>query len=297
MAKQSNGFDALVPPEMAVRAELIGVSKAKNAPVVTFLLAILAGGFIAMGAVFSTTVTTGAAAAGIPYGIVRAIAGLAFCLGLIMVVAGGAELFTGNHLIVMAWSSKKVSTPALLRNWAIVFAGNFVGSVLTAVGIFAGGHHLFGKGAVGANALAIASSKCSLDFFQAFALGVLCNALVCMAVWLTLSARSTTDRLLSVLFPITAFVAAGFEHCVANMYFVPIGLLIKEFAGDDFWKEIGSSPDKYPSLDLVRFFTHNLLPVTLGNIVGGAGMVGGVYWLIYSHRREPETPDTSLEAD
>lgn len=297
MALRSNGFDALVPPEMAVRAEYIGVTKAGTPPAVTFLLAVLAGGFIAMGAVFSTTVTTGAAAAGVPFGLVRLAAGLAFCLGLILVVAGGAELFTGNHLIVMAWSSKRVTTLALLRNWTIVYAGNFVGSVLTAVGVFMAGQYTFGKGSVGAAALAIADAKCSLGYTQAFALGVLCNALVCMAVWLTLSARSTTDRLLAVIFPITAFVAAGFEHCVANMYFVPFGLLIKDLAAPAFWTSIGKEPGAFASLNIGNFLLHNLVPVTVGNIVGGAGMVGGVYWLVYCRGRAPEPTDADTEVD
>lgn len=274
-------FDALLPPEMASKAESIGVAKAGLGASVTFLLAVLAGAFIAMGAVFATTVTAGAASAGLSFGITKLLGGLVFCLGLILVIVAGAELFTGNNLIVMAWSSGRVSTAALLRNWLIVYVGNFVGSVATAVLVFAGRQHTFGGGAIGANALAIAEAKSGLGFLQAVALGMLCNALVCIAVWLTFSARSTTDRILAILFPITAFVAAGFEHSVANMYFMPAGLLIKRFASPAFWASINAAPGDYPHLTLYGFFVRNLLPVTIGNIIGGAVMVGLMYWLIY----------------
>jgi formate transporter len=141
--------------------------------------------------------------------------------------------------------------------------------------------YLFSNGAVGANALGIASAKCSLGFFQAIALGIMCNALVCLAVWLCASARSTTDKILAIVFPITAFVAAGFEHSVANMYFIPMGLLIKDFAGVEFWEAAGKAATDYSSLTWGAFFVKNLLPVTIGNIIGGVGFVGLVYWYIY----------------
>jgi len=150
-----------------------------------------------------------------------------FCLGLILVIVGGAELFTGNNLIVMAWASGKVSTRALLRNWIIVYVGNFVGSLGTALMVFFSQQYTFGGGLIGKTALSIATGKVGLSFMQAIALGILCNALVCLAVWLTFSARSTVDKITAIIFPITAFVAAGFEHSIANMYFIPIGLLIK----------------------------------------------------------------------
>ena len=265
---------------MAVAAERIGVTKANLDPITTFVLAVLAGAFIALGAMFATTVTAGMAGV-LPYGAVRLVAGLVFCLGLILVVVGGAELFTGNTLIVMAWASGRLSLARVLRNWSIVFAGNLVGALATAGLVLTAGQHTFGNGAVGTTALGIALAKVQLAFSQAVALGVLCNALVCLAVWLTLSARSTTDRILAVLFPITAFVAAGFEHSVANMYFVPLGLLIKSFAGPEFWTAIGSGASEYAPLTWRAFVMRNLLPVTLGNVVGGAGLVGAVYWFIY----------------
>ena len=200
-----------------------------------------------------------------------------------MVVAG-AELFTGNNLIVMAWASRKVSTRALIRNWLIVYLGNFAGAVGTAVIMRFTEQYLFAGGLVGANALNIARVKCGLGFVQAVALGVMCNALVCLAVWLCYSARSTTDKILSIVFPISAFVAAGFEHCVANMYFVPVGIFIKSCAPPRFWAAIGATAADYSTLGWQNFLWANLLPVTLGNIIGGSLVVGLLYWFIYIRR-------------
>jgi formate/nitrite transporter len=215
------------------------------------------------------------------YGVELLLGGLVFSTGLVLVVVGGAELFTGNNLIVMAWASRRIRTSQLLRNWSIVYVGNFVGSVLTAGLVFLSGSYTFGGGAVGQKALAIARSKVSLGFTQAVALGILCNALVCLAVWLTLSGRSTADRILAVILPIAAFVAAGFEHCVANMYFVPVALFIAAGAPESFWVGIDSSPADFVSLSWGAFLWNNLLPVTIGNMIGGSVLVGGVYWVIY----------------
>jgi formate transporter FocA len=272
--------DAFIPPEMAVKAENIGVKKALMGWRNTLALAVLAGAFIALGGVFATTVTAGAAGQ-MPYGSIRLTAGLAFCLGLILVVVAGAELFTGNNLIVMAWADRRLSFGKVLRNWALVYIGNFVGSIATAVMMLFTLQYTFGGGAVGLNALNIANAKCSLGFVQAIALGVMCNALVCLAVWLCFSARTTTDKILSIIFPITAFVAAGFEHSIANMYFIPIGLMIKATAAPEFWAAIGKVPADFATLTWSNFFIANLLPVTIGNIIGGAVMVGLVYWFIY----------------
>jgi formate transporter len=271
-------FDSLLPSEMAGRAEEVGRRKAELDAVTTFWLAVLAGAFIALGAIFATTVSAGGAAA--PYGIVRLLTGIAFSLGLILVVVGGAELFTGNTLIIMAWANRKVRTRSILRNWVVVYAGNLVGAVATAIVTFASGQYLFGGGSVGLAALGTAAAKTSLDPVAAIALGMLCNALVCLAVWLTFSARTTTDRILAIVPPIAAFVAAGFEHSVANMYFIPVGLLIRGFAPASFWTTIGKTAADYPSLT-VQGLIGNLVPVTIGNIIGGAVMVGIVYWFIY----------------
>ncbi len=284
-------IDALLPAEMATRAEYVGVRKAETPAVTMFTLAILAGAFIAMGAIFATTVASGGVAVksvdgtlaystGLPYGLTRLLTGIVFCLGLVLVIVGGAELFTGNNLIVIAWANGKVTTRAMLRNWVIVYIGNFVGSVGTAILLFISQQYVNGSGAVGLTALNIAKAKVELGFLPAVALGVLCNTLVCLAVWMTFSARSTIDKIAAVIFPIAGFVAAGFEHSIANMYFIPIGLFIKDYAGSEFWNKIGLLPTDYPTLTWGRFL-NNLIPVTIGNIIGGAVLVAAVYWAVF----------------
>ena len=263
--------DAPLPPAMAAKASELGVAKATLDAPRTFVLAVLAGAFIALGAMFATVVTAGGA--DVPFGINRLAGGVVFSLGLVLVVVAGAELFTGNNLVVMAWADRRISLGRLLRNWGIVYAGNFVGAVATALLVFATRQYEFGDGAVAQNVLAIADAKTSLGWGQAVALGVLCNALVCMAIWLSYAARSVTDKVLAVIFPITAFVAAGFEHSVANMYFLPMGLLVKGTS-------LGSAGD-HADLTWSNALFGNLIPVTLGNIFGGAVMVGLVYWLVY----------------
>jgi len=274
-------LDALLPPEMAERAEEIGVRKAAMDLPRLFTLAVLAGAFIALGGVFATTALAGTGAA--PWGPVRVLAGAVFSLGLILVVVAGAELFTGNNLIVMAWASGRVSTAALLRNWAAVFAGNFVGAVTTALAVCLAGTHRGGDGAFGLAAFAIAHAKLQPGFLQAVVLGILCNALVCLAVWLTYSARTTTDRILAVVPPISAFVAAGFEHSIANMYFVPYAIFVAAFDPDFVvTRGLGSQAQ---ALTWVVFLGRNLLPVTIGNVIGGSLLVGAVYWFAYLRPR------------
>lgn len=291
-------IDALVPPQMAAKAEAVGIKKAGLSFGTTFMLAILAGAFIGLGAIFATTVSAGtitikdaagAAAFGttLPYGVIRLITGLSFTLGLILVVVGGAELFTGNSLIIMAFMDGKVSLSQLMRNWGIVFFGNFIGSILTALIMFFTKQYTFGAGSIGLNALMIGEAKTSQDFIQAVALGIMCNALVCLAVWMCYSARSTTDKILAIIPPITAFVAAGFEHSVANMYFIPIALFIKSWGSPAFFESIGKTAESFPHLTWGNFMVGNLLPVTIGNIIGGAVMVGLVYWFVYLRENKP----------
>lgn len=299
-------IDALLPSEMALRAEKIGVSKVKMSLFTTFALAVLAGIFIALGAIFATTVTAPTlgvdpasgqtVAKWLPFGIAKLLGGFTFCLGLILVVVAGAELFTGNNLIIMAWANRRISTTSLMRNWGIVYVGNFAGSILTVLVVLLSGQYTFGKGAVGLNALNIAQAKVSYGFIQAIFLGSLCNMLVCLAVWLVFSARTTTDKILSVIFPISAFVAAGFEHSIANMYFIPMGLGIKQVAGEIFWSNIGSSAADYAALTWGNFLLRNLLPVTIGNIIGGALGVGVVYYVIYL-RKKPGKDLSAMTAD
>jgi formate transporter FocA len=282
--KEIRYIDSLLPNEMAIRAEEIGAKKAvMNFPAL-FVLSVLAGAFIAFGAVFSTTVAAGTENI-LPYGITRLVSGAVFSLGLILVVIGGAELFTGNNLIVMAWANHRVTTFQMLRNWAIVYLGNFVGAFGIALLVFLSGQYLLGKSAVGAAALAIAGAKSDLGFGHAVALGVLCNVLVCLAVWMSFSGRTTTDKVLAVFPPITAFVACGFEHSVANMYFIPFGILVKNFAPASFWAQIGKTSADYSALTTENFLYNNLLPVTIGNIIGGALLVGIVYWFVYLRKR------------
>jgi formate transporter len=269
-------IDALLPAEMARRAEYVGVTKAEASTFSMFSLAILAGVYIALGAVFATTVSAGTAGDW-PYGVSRLLSGVVFCLGLILVVVGGAELFTGNNLIAMAWASRKVTTRSMMRNWIVVYFGNLVGSLVIAFLMLGSQQHTFGGGAVGITALGIANAKVGLEFWQAISLGILCNALVCMAVWLTYSARSTVDKIAAIVFPITAFVAAGFEHSVANMYFIPMGLLIKAF---DPAFAAASGLD-LGGLTWGSFVVDNLIPVTIGNIIGGTVLVAAVYWMVF----------------
>jgi formate transporter FocA len=276
-------IDSLLPTEMAKKAEDVGLNKANLDFWTLFALSVLAGAFIGLGAIFATTVSTGGTA--LPYGVNRLITGLTFCLGLILVIVGGAELFTGNTLIIMGFMSGKVPFIKLLRNWGIVYLGNLVGSVLTALTMFLTKQYTFASGAIGLNILNIAESKCNLDFIQAIMLGLICNALVCLAVWLTFSAGTTTDKILSIIFPISAFVAAGTEHSVANMYFIPIGLMVKNFGGAGFFENIGKTALDFPNLTLEKFFLDNLLPVTIGNIIGGAVMVGLIYWFVYLRKK------------
>jgi formate transporter len=290
-------FDAVLPATMALRAEEGGVKRVATEPLTLFVLSILAGAFIAFGAIFATTVGAGGIAikaadgaaafsTGLPYGVVKLLMGLAFSLGLILVAVGGAELFTGNNLIVMAWASRKVTTAQLLSNWAIVFAGNFVGAILTAVLMFFTTQYTFGHGAIGLTALSTAGGKTSLAFIPAVALGIMCNALVCLASWMSYSARTTIDKVFCIVFPVAAFVAAGFEHSIANMYFIPIGLFIKAGAPDSFWADIGKTAADFPTLTWDNFFIGNLLPVTIGNIIGGSLMVAAVYWFVYLRDRK-----------
>jgi formate transporter len=281
-------FDAILPPAMAQRAEAGGVTRAALDPLSVAVLSVLGGAFVAFGAVFATTV--GASGIGtdaaFPYGVVRLLIGIVFCAGLVLVIVGGAELFTGNNMLVMAWASGKVTTRAVLTNWVLVFAGNFVGAIATAALVFMSTQYTFGGGSVGLNALSIANGKTALAFGPAFTLGMLCNALVCLAVWMCYGARTTIDRVVTIVPPISAFAAAGFEHSIANIYFIPMGLFIKAGAPESFWKSIGKNPVDFPSLTWENFFA-NLIPVTLGNIVGGSVLVAAVYWFVYLRRKSP----------
>ena len=278
-----NGIDSLLPKDMAHRAEEIGIAKVNMDFLSMSGLSVLAGSFIALGSIFATVALTGTSS--IPWGWSRVVAGIVFSLGLILVIVGGAELFTGNNLIVMAWSDRRFSTMKLLRNWGIVYIGNFFGAIVTALIVFVSKQYTFYDGGVGATALNIGLSKVNLDFAQALVLGILCNALVCLAVWLCMSARTTLEKIVSIVFPIAAFVASGFEHCIANMYFIPVALFIRDWAPLSFWQASGLNAAAYSNLTWYSFFVRNLVPVTIGNIIGGVVLVGAVYWLVYLRKR------------
>jgi formate/nitrite transporter len=278
-------YDELLPAEMATKAQSIGIKKANLDFLSTFALGVLAGAFIALGCIFFTvSQTTGGVE--MSWGLSRVIGGIAFSLGLILVIVGGAELFTGNNLIIMAWASRKLSTWRVARNWGIVYIGNLCGAVATALFVFWGHHFEMANGGVGLTALNIGLDKVNLDFAQAVILGILCNAMVCMAVWLTYSARTVMGRILAIIFPITGFVAAGFEHCVANMYFIPYAILIKAGATDTFWQNIGTTAASYDQMTWGSFFVNNLIPVTIGNMIGGVFFVALVYWVIYLRKKQ-----------
>ena len=261
------GFDAYSPKEIAERVENIGVTKARLPLLTVATLGVLAGGFIGLGALYFTLVTSDSS---LSFAASRLLGGLTFSLGLILVVVAGAELFTGNNLLVMAWASQRITTNELMRNWLIVYLANFAGALGLVLLVFLSDHWQMANGAVGANAVSIAAAKVALSFSEAFFRGILCNILVCLAVWLALAARSVVDKIFAIIFPISAFVAAGFEHSVANMYFIPVGILLKDRilvsgAENLSWSGLWS----------------NLVPVTLGNIVGGGVMVALVYYFVY----------------
>ncbi len=270
------GFDCYSPREIAERVENVGVIKA-NLPLLPMTaLGVLAGGFIGLGALYFTIVASDSALSFAPG---RILGGLAFSLGLILVVVAGAELFTGNNLLIMAWVSRRISASKLITNLAIVLASNFLGAAGLAWLVSLSGHMDMNDGSVGKAAISIATAKCAIPFAEAFFKGVLCNVLVCLAVWLALAGRTVTDKILAIIFPVSAFVAAGFEHSVANMYFIPLALFV-------------SGPEAAAGLSWGGFF-HNLLPVTLGNLVGGAGLVGLVYWVIYRRGLNIPPPGTA----
>jgi formate transporter len=275
-------IEALLPPEVAHACETAGVAKAGRDVVSLVALGLLAGAFIAFGSIFMTVVLTEAGE--LPWGVARLLAGFVFSLGLILVIVGGAELFTGDSLMIVAFASRRITLTALLRAWALVYLGNIAGAIGTAALMFLAGQHGFNGGAVGETALTIAATKAALPTVPLFFLGVLCNVLVCLAVWMSFGARSTTDKILVIVPPVAAFVAAGFEHSIANLYLLPYGLAIKAWAEPMFWTAIGQSAADYSGLT-IGAAVHNIAVATLGNLVGGSLLVGAVYWFIYLRKQ------------
>jgi formate transporter len=264
------GFDSFSPKEIAAQVGAVGVAKARLPILAMWMLGMAAGGFVGLGALYYALV---AADPTLPFAASRLLGGLAFSLGLVLVVVAGAELFTGNNLLAMAWADRKITTMELLRNWTVVYVANAFGAVGLAVLVYLSDHGSLHGGAVAMTYMKIAAAKTALPFSEAFLKGVLCNLLVCLAVWLALAGRSVTDKILAIIFPISAFVAAGFEHSVANMYFIPLGMLLRHQASPADLTDIAHD---WAGL------AGNLIPVTLGNIVGGSIMVAAVYHLIYN---------------
>lgn len=266
--------DAHPPREIAANVETLGVAKARMGTVTVLVLAVLAGAFIALGALFFEVVITNSGAG---FGVTRLLGGLSFCLGLVLVLVAGAELFTGNNLLAMAWASGLIGSSDVLRNWLLAYVGNVLGCLGTVLLVLWGHIANLDGGAVGETAIRVASAKAGLSLGEAFARGILCNALVCLAVWLAMGGRSVADKILAVLFPITAFVAIGFEHSIANWFFLPFGLVL----------------DRQGAIPLAGA-AGNLIAVTGGNIVGGTLLVAGVYWVAYlrgSRRSGPVGPN------
>ena len=264
--------DAYPPQEIARKVERLGVAKAHTDAITLLVLAVLAGAFISLGALFFTVVVT---ETGLGFGVTRLLGGLSFCLGLILVVVAGAELFTGNNLIAMAWASGLIGTREVMRNWLLVYFGNVVGCLGTVLLVVWSDVASLSGGAVGETAMHIARTKADLSLTEAFTRGILCNALVCLAVWLAIGARSVTDKILAILFPITAFVAIGFEHSIANWFFLPYGLALNGESGVS-----------------IAGIVRNIVAVTAGNMLGGTLLVSGVYWVAYlrGERMRKERP-------
>lgn len=261
MDKEPDLNDAYPPQEIARKVERLGVAKA-HADVLTFLvLAVLAGAFVSLGALLFTVVITEST---LGFGPTRLLGGVSFCLGLILVVVAGAELFTGNNLIAMAWASRLIGIRDVMRSWLLAYVGNVIGCLGTVLLVVWADIASLGNGAVGEMALRIARAKADLPLAEAFTRGILCNALVCLAVWLAIGARSVTDKILAILFPITAFVAIGFEHSIANWFFLPFGLAV----------------DAHGVVSMAGV-VRNIVAVTAGNVVGGTVLVAGVYWVAY----------------
>jgi formate transporter len=262
--KELFGFDAFSPAEIADRVENTGVVKARLPFLSLVMLGVLAGVFIGLGALFYTLVTSDDS---LSFAAGRVLGGICFSLGLILVVVAGAELFTGNNLLAMAWADGKITTAEVLRNWVIVSFANFTGALLLALLVVQAGHPSMNHEAVKIHYLEIAAAKCAIPFGKAFFSGILCNILVCLAVWMALAGRSVVDKVIAIVFPITAFVAAGFEHSVANMYFIVMGIFLN------------TEPAQW---DITwGGFINNMIPVILGNLVGGSVFVAITYYIIY----------------
>ncbi|MDG2948246.1 formate transporter FocA [Bisgaard Taxon 10/6] len=267
---------AATPAQMAQIGEDVGAYKATKNQFYSFLSAISAGAFIALAFVFYTTTQTGSA--GAPWGLTKLVGGLVFSLGVIMVVVCGCELFTSSTMTTVARANNRISTFQMVRNWIVVYCGNFVGGLCIVGLIWMGGQTMAANGQWGLTILTTAQHKIHHTWSEAFALGVLCNIMVCLAVWMTYAGKTLTDKAFIQILPIGLFVASGFEHSVANMFMIPMGIITAHFSTPDFWQAIGLNPEQFADLDVYHFIVKNLIPVTLGNLAGGGICVALLQW-------------------
>ena len=270
--KAESPFDCLKPEAIAAVAEDITYGKATKPTAKTFMLAITAGAFISIAFVFYITVlaTGGSKLAG----------GVCFALGLILCVILGGELFTSTTLTLVARAANRITWSQMLKNWAIVYFGNLIGGLIMVALIMLSSQYMNTSGQWGLTALNVAQHKIHHTFVEAVALGILCNLMVCLAAWMAFGGRTITDKALIMILPVAMFVASGFEHSIANMFMIPVGIAIQTFAGPEFWQAISADPAKYADLTIGHFIVNNLIPVTIGNIIGG-GMIGLTYWFIF----------------
>ncbi|BET96366.1 formate transporter FocA [Xenorhabdus taiwanensis] len=277
--KTDSPFNLFSPAVMAQIADDIGVYKVNKHPTVTYLSAIMAGVFISIAFVFYITATIGTSS--IPYGLAKLTGGICFSLGLMLVVICGVDLFTSTVLTIISKATGRITWSQMIKNWINVYIGNLIGALFFVALVWYSGQYAVANGTWGLNVLQTADHKMHHSFIEAICLGILANLMVCLAVWMSYAGRSLIDKLFALILPIGMFVASGFEHSIANMFLIPFGIIIKNFAPDEFWLKVGTTPERFPQLNVSSFITDNLIPVTIGNIIGGAVLVGLAYWLIY----------------
>lgn len=266
--------EALTPAQITAKAEDLGITKTEMSFGRSFMLSIMAGAFISMGAMFFCLVVGDP---NLPFAIQRVLGGFLFCLGLILVVVAGAELFTGNTMIIMTAASKRIRWSAVWKNWVVVFIGNFIGALVIVGLVFLSEMPNMNGGQIGQTMVSVAAGKMHAGWLALFAKGIMCNFLVCLGVWMAYASKTVADKILAVLFPITAFVACGFEHCVANMFFLPMGALLASLG-------IAPAGIDPATVDMMGAL-YNWSATVPGNIVGGAIFVGLAYWFIYRKKQ------------
>ncbi|CDL87389.1 formate transporter FocA [Xenorhabdus cabanillasii] len=281
--KTDNPFNLYPPAVMAQIADDSGVYKVNKQLAITYLSAIMAGVFISIAFVFYITATTGTFS--IPYGLAKLTGGICFSLGLMLVIIFGVDLFTSTVLTIVSKATGRITWSQMFKNWINVYIGNLIGTLFFVTLMWHSGQYAVANGFWGLNVLQVADHKMHHTFIEALCLGILANLMVCLAVWMSYAGRSLIDKLFALILPISMFVASGFEHSIANMFLIPFGIVIKEFAPAEFWEKVGTTPEQFPQLTVSNFITDNLLPVTIGNIIGGSILVGLTYWFIYLRGR------------